>query len=67
MKALDGAYDDYESLSATPIRDLVRDLTLAGFHALREQAMQGAYDGTREEADAWMEREGKHLLADDEP
>lgn len=52
-----GRYDDYESPSATPIVDLVRDLLTAGKKELAERAMNGEWDGTKEEADAWEKRE----------
>lgn len=63
-KALDGAYDDYESPSATPIIDLVRACLATGKPALRaiaDAAKDGKYDGTKAEADAWFQREGRHL------
>ena len=61
-KAKAGGYDDYESQSATPIVDLVRDLKQAGIDWLAERAMNGDFDATKEEAEAWFEREGKDLL-----
>jgi hypothetical protein len=64
-KAKAGEYDDYESASATPIVDLVRDCLGTGKAALRaiaEAAKQGKYDATKAEADAWFAREGKDLL-----
>lgn len=57
-----GQYDDYESDSATPALDLIRDCQIFGLPQLRERVMKGEFDGTREEADAWFEREGKDLL-----
>jgi hypothetical protein len=59
-----GRYDDFESESATPIFDLVRDLRARGFAKLAKRAMNGEWDATKEESDAWMEREGKRLLGD---
>lgn len=58
-----GRYDDYESVSATPIADLVRDLQAAGKHPLANRAMNGEFDGTKEEAEAWFQREGKNLIS----
>lgn len=65
-KAMLGCYDDYESMSPTPIRDLVRDLQAARKPDLAQQAMDGKWDGTAEEAKAWYEREGKVLMLDGE-
>ena len=53
-----GRYDDFESESATPIVDLVRDLQERGCSDLAARAMNGEWDGTKEEAEAWARREG---------
>jgi hypothetical protein len=53
LKAADGAYDDFESDSAMPIRNLVRDLEAAGRPDLAQRAKLGEWDGTKEEAEAW--------------
>jgi len=63
-KAREGAYNDYQSDSATPIIDLVRDATVWNLPTIVAQAKDGKYDGTREEGDAWMQREGKDMLTD---
>jgi hypothetical protein len=57
-----GRYDDYEGETATPIVDLVNDLKAVGQHDLAKRAMNGEWDGTKEEAEAWYQREGKDLL-----
>jgi len=57
-----GRYDDYESESATPIVDLVYRLRTAGREDLARRAIAGEWDGSREEAEAWYEREGRALL-----
>lgn len=57
-----GRYDDFESESATPIVDLVRDLRAAGKNDLAVRAMNGEWDGTKEEGDAWFQREGHKLI-----
>ena len=62
QKAGQGYYDDYESEIATPIIQLVKDCHAAGLPALAQRAINGEFDGSREEADAWFAREGKHLL-----
>ena len=61
-RARGGEFDDFESESATPIIRLVRTLSECGFSALATRAMNGEFDATKEEAEAWYEREGKHLL-----
>lgn len=48
-----GCYDDFRSESATPIMDLVRDLRAAKLEAMAQRAMDGEFDATKEEAEAW--------------
>lgn len=51
-----GKYDDYLSDSATPINDLVNELAKVGSVealALRRRAIDGEFDATKEESDAW--------------
>lgn len=40
-----GRYADFESESATPISDLVRELQTVGEAELAERAMNGEFDG----------------------
>jgi len=54
QKAERGDYDDYRSPSPTPILDLVRDCWRAGLQSIARQAMNGEYDGTLEEGEAWF-------------
>lgn len=61
-KAKQGYYDDYESELAAPIVQLVADLQAAGLEELRQKAIDGEFDGTPEESEAWFEREGKHHM-----
>lgn len=61
-KALAGAYDDYESESATPINELIRDASKHGLSTIVGRAMNGDFDATREEARAWFNKEGKNLI-----
>ena len=49
-----GCYDDFESESATPKLDLVRDLRAKGQPDLAMRAVGGEWDATMEEADAWL-------------
>lgn len=60
--ARSGHYDDFESDLATPIIQLVADLRGAGREDLATRAMEGEWDGTKEESKAWFNREGKDLL-----
>ena len=62
VKARRGDYDDYESKSATPIVNLVNELNANGHSGLAQRAMNGEFDGTKEEAQEWFESEGKDLL-----
>lgn len=43
--ALRGRYGDFQSESATPIMDLVRDCRKAGLDSIAERAMNGEFDG----------------------
>ena len=67
-RAATGYYDDYESELATPCLQLAADLAAAGTPAalaLRARHLNGEFDGTREEGEAWYQREGKHALFSD--
>ena len=61
-KARAGYYDDFESTIATPIQSLVVDLRAAGLTDLAARAMDGDFDATQEEAEAWYQREGKDIF-----
>lgn len=61
-KAREGQYNDFQSDSATPIMDLVRDAAAANLKGVAEAARLGKYDGTRSEGNAWFNREGRDLL-----
>ena len=60
--ASSGYYDDFESPLATPCMQLVHDLRDLKKFALAKRAMDGEFDGTKEEADDWFEKEGRALL-----
>lgn len=49
-----GIYDDFKSPLARPITTLVRACQKAGLIDLAHRAMNGEFDGTQAEADAWM-------------
>ena len=57
-----GRYDDFDSEFPTPIVDLVRDLREEGREELAQRAINGEWDSTKKESDAWWEREGKDLI-----
>jgi hypothetical protein len=57
-----GGYDDYESDSATPQLDLIRDCAMYGLHTLIARVKEGEFEGTKEEGMAWFKREGKYIL-----
>jgi hypothetical protein len=58
-----GAYDDYESDSATPIADLIAHAREYGLEDIAQRAMRGEFDGSKEEADAWAASpEGQRAL-----
>ena len=62
-RARAGEYDDFESDSATPIVDLVRLLRQAGADDLAVRAMNGEWDGTLEESEAWAASpEGREMI-----
>ena len=61
-RAAAGYYDDFESELELPCVQLVADLEALHKFALAKRARAGEFDATKEEADAWMEREGFALL-----
>jgi hypothetical protein len=63
-KAKANEYNDYLSESAHPIIDLVRDATAYNLRDIITNAKSGKYDGTKEESDEWMKREGINILKD---
>lgn len=61
--ARSGHYDDFESDIATPIVQLVADLRAVGREDLARRAMDGEWDGTKEESEAWARSaEGKKAI-----
>jgi hypothetical protein len=55
--ALKGRYDDFESPSATPIVLLVQHAQQHGLKDIARRAMDGEFDATKEEAEAWASRQ----------
>ena len=62
--ARNGQYDDFESSVPNPIMTLVNDCRGAGLESIAKQAINGDFDATKEESDAWYEREGKEVIGD---
>ncbi|MBO2461553.1 hypothetical protein [Actinomadura violacea] len=52
-RAKTGYYNDFQSPLVSPIMELVKDLRKAGHHDLARRAIDGEFDGTKEESDAW--------------
>lgn len=57
-----GRFDDYKSISPSPITDLVHMAEQYSLHDIAELAKAGEFDSTQEEAEAWFEAEGRKLL-----
>lgn len=57
MRARAGYYDDFKSPLAMPERQLVIDLRQAGQTGLLERAMDGEFDSTAAESQAWAASE----------
>jgi hypothetical protein len=56
-------YDDFKSDLATPIVQLVQDVRKAGLEGIAKRAIDGEFDATKEESDAWAESpEGQELM-----
>lgn len=62
IKADQGYYSDYDSPLTTPCIQLVKELDVLGLIELSAKAKDGEFDATKEESDAWYEREGKELI-----
>lgn len=56
-KATQGYYDDYKSPIAHNIIVLVQDARANGLEDIARRAMDGEFDGTKEEADEWQRSE----------
>lgn len=53
-QAIDGYYDDFKSPLAMPLMALVNECQGLGFLDVARRVMEGEFDSTREESDAWM-------------
>lgn len=59
--ARNGYYDDFESDLAAPKQALVQalnDMDSEAAHELAKRVIAGAFDNTRQEAEAWFKKEG---------
>jgi hypothetical protein len=54
-----GRYDDYKSESATPLLDLIKGLRKIGAYGMITRVINGHFDSTKEEAEAWEREQGK--------
>ncbi len=57
VRARQAYYDDYRSPLPMPINQLVADCRAAGLNDIAERAINGEFDGTKEESDAWAASE----------
>ncbi len=64
-KAVTGYYDDFKSQRADNIVALVEDARRAGLSDIMERAINGEFDSTREESEAWARSpEGQQVLGE---
>ncbi len=64
-KAVTGYYDDFKSQQADNIVALVEDARNAGLSDIMERAINGEFDSTREESEAWARSpEGQQVLGE---
>ena len=60
-----GYYDDYKSPLAMPETRLYNDAKAAGLHAIAAAVLDGEFDATKEESDAWAASpEGQQAFRD---
>lgn len=61
-RARAGYYDEFDGELATPLIQLVADLRQAGWPEMAQRVINGDFDASKEEADAWFAREGRAFL-----
>ncbi len=63
QRAREGYYDDFLSPLAMPIHQLVSDARRYNLKRIAKRAMNGDFDATKEESDAWAaSEEGQQTL-----
>lgn len=62
VNAMNGIYDEFETPLALPLTTLVGELRAAGREDLAQRVIDGEWDCTREEADAWAKKNLPGLL-----
>lgn len=72
QRALEGYYDDYKSPLAMPEVQLLTDAKKAGLDTIAEGVVEGRWDATKAEAEAWAaspdgQETFRELLADKKP
>ncbi len=55
-------YDEYEGELATPLVQLVADLRAVGHKEFAQRVINGDFDASKAEAEAWYRREGAALV-----
>ena len=64
-RAGEGYYDDFLSPLAMPIHQLVSDARKYNLTRIAKKAMNGGFDATKEESDAWAaSEEGRETIRD---
>jgi hypothetical protein len=64
-KAQQDYYHDFKSPLAMPEHQLVHDLRILGHESLAQRVINGEFDATKEEADAWAKSpEGQQAFRD---
>ena len=56
-RAREGYYDDFDSPLGTPCIQLVQDFRSLGYEGMAHKAMDGKWDSTKEESEAWATRQ----------
>jgi hypothetical protein len=65
VRAREGYYDDFLSPLAMPIHQLVSDVRKYNLTRIAKRAMNGDFDATKEESDAWAASdEGQETIRD---
>ena len=64
-RARRGHYDDYKSTLVQPLIVLVKELHDFGLHGMVQRVIDGEFDSTQEESEAWINSpEGQKILSE---